>query len=66
MSEPTTVCIPITLLGAMNAIRGVPECWEKVSAAATSIERIDVLDRGLAVYVVEPGSRCFYVENGPR
>lgn len=57
-----TACIPITVLGGVNAIRGVPECWEVVIAGATSIERIDVLDRGLSVYVVEPGNRCFYVE----
>jgi hypothetical protein len=64
MPEPATVCIPITVLGAMNAVGGVSECWKEVSAGATSIERIDVRHRGLAVYVVGPGSRCFYVEEG--
>ena len=64
MRERVRACIHITVPGGVNAIHGAPECWEEVSAGATSIERIDVLDRGLSVYVVEPGSRCFYVEDG--
>lgn len=47
----------------MNAIRGVPECWE-VNASAVRVQRVDALDRDLSIYVVEPGNRHFYVEDG--
>jgi hypothetical protein len=63
-----TECIPIAVRGHVHAILGGPRSWGAVVASATRLERVGLWDRTehgrLSVYVVEPGTRHYLVEDG--
>jgi hypothetical protein len=62
-----TQCIPIAVIGNVHAIQGSPRSWDVVRAEAVEIERLGPWgDCPLTLYVVEPGTHHYLVEDGPR